>query len=40
MTLLTARQLLPLTDRQDWKSPHLGYLPSALYRSWRFWTRD
>ncbi|MEM9010167.1 MAG: hypothetical protein AAGE18_02990 [Pseudomonadota bacterium] len=35
MTLLTARQLLPLADRRDWNRPHLMYLPSALYRLYK-----
>ena len=31
MNVYTARLMLPLQERQDWKSPHLNYLSPALY---------
>ena len=31
MTLLTARLLGPVIDRQDWAQPHLTYMPPAMY---------
>ena len=36
MTLMTARQVMPVTYRTNWKKPRLDYLPRALY----FFRRD
>ncbi len=39
MTLVTARSLL-LSDRMDWRKPHLNWVSNRLYRPFASYYRD